>query len=115
VRAPGALHQHIALSLTSATRGLHVTQTEQDSQARLREGLPGESIHAAIRARLSDYLDGSLPPDEVGEIRQHLDSCVACQAFWRTLLRVITTTGQLPRRTLPPAARDRIRSRTSPS
>jgi anti-sigma factor RsiW len=85
-----------------------VTQTERDSQAPPRERVPSESNHAAIRARLSDYLDGSLPPHEVDDIRQHLDACAACQAFWRTLLRVITTAGQLPRRSLPTAAKERL-------
>jgi anti-sigma factor RsiW len=85
-----------------------VTQTERDSQAPPCERVPNESNHAAIRARLSDYLDGSLPPDEVDDIRQHLDGCAACQAFWRTLLKVITTTGQLPRRSLPKPAQERL-------
>ena len=85
-----------------------MTQTERDAQARPRERVPGESNHAAIRLRLSDYLDGSLPPDEVDDIRQHLDSCAACQAFWRTLLRVITTSGQLPRRSPLKAAKERL-------
>jgi anti-sigma factor RsiW len=84
---------------------LHVTQTERESQARLRERVSSESTHAAIRLRLSDYLDGSLPPEELDDIRQHLDSCAACQAFWRTLLRVITTTGQLPTLRLPQSAK----------
>jgi anti-sigma factor RsiW len=78
-----------------------VTRTEPDSQAPPCERVSSESTHAAIRARLSDYLDGSLPAGEVDDIRQHLDSCAACQAFWRTLLRVITTSGQLPRHSLP--------------
>jgi anti-sigma factor RsiW len=85
-----------------------VTQTERDTQARVRERVPGESIHATIRARLSDYLDGSLPPAEVDDIRQHLDSCADCQAFWRTLLRVVTTTGQLPGHSLRQAAKERL-------
>jgi anti-sigma factor RsiW len=59
-----------------------------------------ESAHAAVRSRLSDYLDGSLPPAEVDDIRLHFDSCAACQAFWRTLRRLINTAGQLPRRNL---------------
>lgn len=85
-----------------------MTQTERDTQARVRERDAGESMHASIRARLSDYLDGSLPPQEVDDIRQHLDSCADCQAFWRTLLRVVTTTNQLPHHNLPQAAKERL-------
>ncbi len=88
-----------------------MTQTDRDSQARLRERVSSASAHAAIRLRLSDYLDGSLPPDELDDIRHHLDNCAACQAFWRTLLRIITTTGQLPRRSLPQSARERVKAR----
>jgi anti-sigma factor RsiW len=88
-----------------------VTQTGRDTQARLCERLPSEAAHGAVRSRLSDYLDGSLPPDEIDDIRQHLDSCVACQAFWATLLRVITSSGQLPRRSMPQAVRERIAAR----
>jgi anti-sigma factor RsiW len=88
-----------------------VTHTERDLQAPLHEPpVSSEPDHAAIRSQLSDYLDGSLPPAEVDDIRQHLDSCAACQAFWRTLLRVINTTGQLPRRRLSQAAKDRLQA-----
>jgi anti-sigma factor RsiW len=65
-------------------------------------------VHAGIRARLSDYLDGSLPTLELDDMRQHLDSCPDCQAYWRTLLRLINTTGQLPRRTPSPSLRERM-------
>ena len=108
--APGLLSQHFAVVYTSATRGLHVTQTERDLQVRQRERESSEGAHAAIRARLSDYLDGSLPPSEVADIRQHLDGCAACQAFWRTLLRVVNTAGQLPRRHLPQAVQERVQA-----
>jgi anti-sigma factor RsiW len=89
---------------------LYVTHTERDFQAGLRERVGDDSAHAAIRSRLSDYLDGSLPAAELHDMRQHLDSCPDCQAFWRTLLRLINTTGQLPRRELSPAARSRIQA-----
>jgi anti-sigma factor RsiW len=88
-----------------------VTHTERDSQPRLRERVSSASAHAAVRSRLSDYLDGSLPPAEIDDIRQHLDGCAACQAFWRTLLRLINTAGQLPRRgVLSQAAKARLRA-----
>jgi anti-sigma factor RsiW len=89
---------------------LYVTHTERDFQAGLRERVANDSVHAEIRSRLSDYLDGSLPAAELDSMRQHLDSCSDCQAFWRTLLRLINTTGQLPRRGPSPAARQRIQS-----
>jgi anti-sigma factor RsiW len=77
-------------------------------QVRLRERVSSDSAHAGIRARLSDYLDGSLPAAELDDLRRHLDSCAACQAFWRTLLRLINTTGQLPRHSLTQAAKEHL-------
>jgi anti-sigma factor RsiW len=87
-----------------------VTHTERDFQAVLRERVSSESTHAAIRSRLSDYLDGSLPAAELDDIRQHLDSCAPCQAFWLTLLRLINTTGQLPRCGMSQAAKERLKA-----
>ena len=94
-----------------------MTHSERDFQAGVRDRVASDSVHAAIRARLSDYLGGSLPAAELDTMRQHLDSCGDCQAFWRTLLRLINTTGQLPRRRLSQAASDRIQAQiklTSP-
>jgi anti-sigma factor RsiW len=85
-----------------------VTHSERDLRLGLRERESSEAVHAVIRASLSDYLDGSLPRPELDETRQHLDSCTDCQAYWRTLLRLINTTGQLPRRSLSQAARERL-------
>jgi anti-sigma factor RsiW len=89
---------------------LYVTQIERDLDAPERARLAGDSAHAVIRSRLSDYLDGSLPAAELDDMRRHLDSCASCQAFWRTMLRLINTTGQLPRRQLSPAERDHLRT-----
>jgi anti-sigma factor RsiW len=94
---------------------VYVTHSERDFQAGLRERVVSDSVHAAIRARLSDYLDGSLPAAELDAMRQHLDSCSDCQAFWRTMLRLINTTGQLPRRSLSQPVRDRIKDRLNPA
>lgn len=40
---------------------------------------PSES-HDRFEVLLSDYVDGSLGPDERREIEQHLESCAACKA-----------------------------------
>ncbi len=32
-----------------------------------------------IQHQLSAYLDGELPPDEMAEVRRHLDDCQTCQ------------------------------------
>ena len=87
-----------------------MTHSERDLQLGLRERVSTESVHAAIRARLSDYLDGSLPTVELDDMRQHLDGCPDCQAYWRTLLRLINTTGQLPRVAPSQATRERLRT-----
>jgi predicted anti-sigma-YlaC factor YlaD len=67
-----------------------------------------ELEHAAVRDRLSDFLDGTLSPGEQERIRQHLDLCEPCRAFRNTLGRTIEVLGALPRRRLPDEAKRRI-------
>ncbi len=62
--------------------------------------------------RLDDYLDRNLSPDEVGEVEQHLDYCLAClQAyrFERALLDGLRS--RLRRISLPPGLMASIRLR----
>jgi anti-sigma factor RsiW len=67
-----------------------------------------EPSHAAIRSRLSEYLDGSLIESEQHDIRRHLDECDGCRAFWRTLLKVIDETGRLQPHRMSPDSSERL-------
>ena len=39
---------------------------------------PKSEVHEEIEAKLSDYVEGSLPPAEVAVVEQHLAGCPAC-------------------------------------
>ena len=39
---------------------------------------PNSEVHEEIEAKLSDYVEGSLPPAEVAVVEQHLAGCPAC-------------------------------------
>ncbi len=47
-------------------------------------------------ARLSEYLDGELPPGLCDEIHRHLQACTPCEAFAATLRRTIDLCRALP-------------------
>ena len=56
-----------------------------------------------LLARLDDYLDRNLSPQELGEVESHLDDCVGClqrYRFQRALLNGIRA--RLRRISLPP-------------
>ena len=67
-----------------------------------------ESDHADVLEQLSDYLDGGLSTPDAERVRQHLDGCERCQAFWRTLRKVVTTTRQLSTEELPEDVKRRL-------
>lgn len=50
---------------------------------------------------LTDYLEGTLPPDEVAAIDEHLRGCEACQTYLDQLRATISALGSLPTPTLP--------------
>lgn len=52
--------------------------------------------------RLSEYLDGELPPEVRQEIRRHMDGCAPCVNFARTLRKTADLCRRLPTQTLPP-------------
>jgi anti-sigma factor RsiW len=95
-----------------------VTHTDREVEARLREpgvaGRPTAAVsvievdHAEVRDNLSEYLDGSMSIADADRVRQHLDGCEACQAFWRTLRELVTATRQLPAQGLSERAKRRL-------
>jgi len=62
--------------------------------------------------RLSDYLDGELPPDERAALEAHLRQCVACGAVLADLKRIVARARgleeRLPERDLWPGIAKRI-------
>jgi len=91
-----------------------VTHTDKEVEARLRETAVSAAVgvvdidHAEVRDSLSEYLEGSMSTADTDRVRQHLDACASCQAFWRTLLKVVAETGQLPAAALSEQARRRL-------
>ena len=49
---------------------------------------------------LTEYLEGTLPSDEVTAIDEHLRDCDACQTYLDQLRATISMLGQLPAPTL---------------
>ncbi len=52
--------------------------------------------HARFRRRLSQYLDGELPPVERSRLEAHLQSCAACQQEWTGLHATVQALRALP-------------------
>jgi anti-sigma factor RsiW len=61
-------------------------------------------------ARLSEYLDGELPPELCGEFARHFEACVACEGFTRTLRETIDLCRALPPKPLPESLRHELRA-----
>jgi len=59
-----------------------------------------------LAGRLSEYLDGELPPELAGEVEAHFEGCVDCERFMTSLQRVRGMGSLLPPEPLPP---DRLR------
>ena len=52
---------------------------------------------------LSDYLDGSLPPDTLADFEHHLDVCPSCVAYLLTYRMTIAMSGAAGRAPKPNA------------
>ena len=50
--------------------------------------------HRWVMDRMSDYLEGNLPPDEAADVEAHISMCPDC---WRVLATLRTTLLQLGR------------------
>lgn len=60
-------------------------------------------MHTEWTDRLSDYIDGLLPPPEAGQLEAHLDACPACAAVLDELRTVVSAARGLE---ATPPARD---------
>ncbi len=67
-----------------------------------------------VFARLSEYLDGELPPDLCEQMEDHINGCAPCVEFVESLKKTIELTRGLDLaekpQPLPPESRDRIRA-----
>jgi hypothetical protein len=73
----------------------------------------GAPAHAAVRGRLSDWLDGGLGPRVRERVVAHLRGCPSCRAFARTLGATAALLRDLPAAQVPAAARGRLRERVA--
>jgi anti-sigma factor RsiW len=64
-----------------------------------------------LAERLSEYLDGELPPDLSRQVQTHFEACATCEAFLRSLSRVRGVGSLLPPVALPLQALERLRER----
>jgi anti-sigma factor RsiW len=73
-----------------------------------------EHDHRACRElaeRLSEYLDGELPPELAQKVEEHFVGCATCEAFMESLARVRDLGAWLPEERLPEGVAKRIRER----
>ncbi len=68
-------------------------------------------MHARIRAQLSEFMDGGLPPREHARIADHLATCANCRAELEALRRTVVTLRLLEAEEPPPGLADRIAAR----
>jgi anti-sigma factor RsiW len=57
---------------------------------------------------LTEYLEGTLPPDEMAAIDAHLSGCDACQTYLDQLRVTISALGSVPTPTLPDETIDAV-------
>jgi anti-sigma factor RsiW len=67
-----------------------------------------ELTHAEARARLSDFLDGSLSDNDRRGVESHLAACRGCAAYCATLKATLDATARLPRPVVPRGARSKV-------
>lgn len=60
-------------------------------------------------ARLSEYLDGELTARESQTIRKHLDGCMNCKSFLKTLEKTVELCRQYPAHEVPPPIKSQAR------
>jgi len=58
--------------------------------------------------RVTDYLEGSLSPDDTERFQQHLTSCDGCVAYLQQMRDTIRTVGNLKEASLSPQAKENL-------
>ena len=67
-----------------------------------------ERSHEWVRGLLGDLLDGTLAPEELAHVEQHLATCPACAAYRRTYQRTVRLVRGLRQPHAPEAAKQRV-------
>ena len=62
-----------------------------------------------LAERLSEYLDGELPPELVARVEEHFEGCARCETFLTSLRRVKGLGAVLPEVTISPPSMERLR------
>jgi len=62
-----------------------------------------------LAERLSEYLDGELPPELVQAVEHHFEGCSRCETFIDSLRKVKTLGSLLPEVEIPGQDLERIR------
>lgn len=72
---------------------------------------PGLSIDCqGVVELVTEYLEGSLPPDLTSEVEAHLDLCPGCQTYLDQMRRTIAELGRVPVESLSESARAELQS-----
>jgi anti-sigma factor RsiW len=67
--------------------------------------------HSEIRARLNDYIDRDLSPDERSRVDAHLEGCGECRRELSELRDTVSLLRRLPEPSLPPGIGDAVIAR----
>lgn len=57
---------------------------------------------------ITDYLEGTLPADEVAAVEHHLALCPGCEHYLTQMRATIAALGHVPVETLSPQAQDEL-------
>lgn len=57
---------------------------------------------------VTEYLEGSLSPDDATLVEQHLNFCDGCVSYVDQMRTTIATVGRIEEEELPPDVRDRL-------
>ncbi len=66
-----------------------------------------------VEVRLSEYLEHSLPPEEMVQVAEHLHECPGCTGLMEEIRSLLVTCQAFPSYDVEPALLDRILLRTS--
>jgi anti-sigma factor RsiW len=57
---------------------------------------------------VTDYVEGTLPPEEATLFEQHINFCEGCDWYLHQMRTTIETVGRITEEDVPPAARERL-------
>jgi hypothetical protein len=57
---------------------------------------------------VTEYLEGSLPPDDAALFEQHVTFCDGCERYVQQIRTTIETVGRIEPGEVPPEMRDRL-------